>query len=128
MVFLPSELWLQILTNTTSPSPLWRSLRPSNHQLKGCVEQHFRDAFLPTITLTLTFGLPCYDARNPLKGKAIFKFQSIAGLEEPTEERVVCKLVDVEPEHYMEQLLVRWDRLRESSYGYVGSTTKAPKY
>lgn len=92
-----------------------------DRQLHDCVEQHFKDALLPTITLTLTFGLPCYDARNPLKGKAIFKFHRIekSSNDVGEAERVVCALVDVEPEHYMEQLLVRWDRLRESSYGYV---------
>lgn len=120
MPYLPSELWLQILscTNTTSPKDLWRSLRPVNRQLRDCVDQHFTDTILPTLKLELSFGLPCYDGRNPLRGKAIFTFSHFATETADGEgDRVMCNLVDVEPEHYMEQLLVRWNRLRESSCG-----------
>lgn len=135
MVFLPSELWLQILshTSTTQTRHLWRSVRRTNRQLRDCVEQHFKDHIVPMTKLVLTFGLPCYDARNPLKGKGIFRFSHF---ERPKPcpshtfddgnhygsgqtERIICNLVDVEPEHYMDQFLIRWDRLRESSYGYL---------
>ena len=74
------------------------------------------------MTLELSFGLPCYDARNPLQGRARFEFSHLETGAETTPERVVCALVGAEPEHYMEQTLVRWNRLRESSCGYLSES------
>lgn len=116
MPYLPSELWLHILSYTSNPHHTWRSIRQTNHQLKDCVEKHFADNIIPTIKLELSFGLPCYDARNPLHGKAKFRFSRLGDESaDGRSQRVIYCLVDVEPEHYMEQLLVRWHRLKESS-------------
>lgn len=120
MVYLPSELWLQVLSYNDQPRDLWRNARRTSRQLRDCVEQHFKDNIVPNLKLELTFGLPCYDGRNPLRGMAKFEFSQFEGATQSEDtERIVCALVGVDPEHYMEQLLVRWNRLKESSGGYL---------
>ncbi len=52
-MFLPNEIWLVILPYC-EPKAAWLSLRPVDHQLKSCVEQHFAGQHLPGLTVSLT--------------------------------------------------------------------------
>lgn len=114
--YLPSELWHQILTHLHQET-IWRNVRRTNRQLKGVAEQHSRSTILPTLELQLTFGLPCYDGRNPLRGRAIFEFASAA--DDGLGSMSLCRLRDVEPEHQFEQFVYRWERMAERDGGYL---------
>lgn len=114
MVYLPNEIWLQILSQA-SPQDLW-CLRKTNSQLRHCIDQHFSDNINSELSLVLAFGLPCYDARNPLRGKAVFY---PAQTKNGDPDRITLIMAAVEPAHYEDQFLVRWDRLMESSCGHL---------
>lgn len=118
MVYLPAEVWMQIVSYA-SPRDLWINLRKTNSQLRRCVDQHFIDSIISELSLVLAFGLPCYDARNPLRGKAVFYPAEIKSADP---DRVTFSMAAVEPAHYEDQFLVRWDRLRESNCGSLPSS------
>ncbi|KAK4496371.1 hypothetical protein PRZ48_012351 [Zasmidium cellare] len=113
---LPNEIWLAIIAYCESDKDLWLSLRPTNRQLRACVEQHFAENILPKVEASLPMIMPSYDARNPIRGLATFKYHSA------TDEFAVFELADTGPQFYRENFLGRWrgmqdvdgGRLRES--------------
>lgn len=119
---LPNEIWLQI-ASYCEPRDIWLSLRPINHQLQDCAEQHFQDHWLPHITLALPIALPTYDIRNPIRGRALF--HPVTNLNgEKDEHRVVYLLHRTEPEHYHSHFLGRWKGMCDSNTTWLNEKMK----
>lgn len=121
MTHLPNELWLHILC-FCSARDQWLGLRMATHQLKACVEQHFEREILPSIDVSMPVALPTYDARNPLRGKAIF--QPVSPRTGRDAERMHLVLTSTDPDYYQDHFLGRWSGMRDTTDGTLSHSVR----
>ncbi|KAF2166927.1 hypothetical protein M409DRAFT_22979 [Zasmidium cellare ATCC 36951] len=116
---LPNEIWLTIITHITNPRNTWLSLRPVNRQTQACVEKYFAETLLPQLKASLPMIMPSYDARNPIRGSATFRYCKAQTQVKGMNEDVVFELDDAGPQFYRENFLGRWKGLRDVDRGWL---------
>lgn len=121
MSHLPNELWLHILS-FCSAQDQWLGLRLAAQQLKACVEQHFEREILPSIEISMPVALPTYDARNPLRGKAIF--QPVSPKTGRDADRMHLVLSSTNPDYYVDHFLSRWSGMSDTTDGTLSHSVR----
>lgn len=117
---LPNEIWLAIITHCTNNQETWLSLRRVNHQIRLCVEQHFAENILPNLKASLPMIMPSYDARNPIKGQATFRYYTdVQDRPRGTDDHVVFELGETGPQFYLAHFLGRWAGMKDVDGGMV---------
>lgn len=125
---VPNEVWLSVIAHCDSPQDLWLSVRRVNRQLQDCVEQHFAGHVLPQLVVSLPLTLPTYDARNPIRGEAVFHHHR-PGSEHgedmlSDQSRALFALADTHPDFYRAHFFGRWAGMRDVDGGWMRSSVE----
>lgn len=121
---LPNEIWLNIISHCEENRDTWLSLRLVNQQIQACVEQHFADNILTNLKASLPITMPSYDARNPIRGEAIFQYYNDQGRLSGKDDFVVFELGSTGPDLYRPQFLGRWAGMKDVDGGRLKESVK----
>lgn len=121
---LPNEIWLHIIAHCEDNRDTWLSLRHINRQIQACVEQHFAENVLPDLKASLPMTMPSYDARNPIRGEAVFQYYQDQDRLDGTSHTVVFELGETGPQFYLAHFLGRWAGMKDVDGGRLRESVK----